>query len=38
MQYSHQAVIGVILVSVVIIALYVRNHKRKKISGMGRAD
>jgi membrane protein DedA with SNARE-associated domain len=38
MQYSHQAVIGVILVSVVIIALYVRNHKRKKISVMGRAD
>jgi membrane protein DedA with SNARE-associated domain len=30
MQYSHQAVIGVIIVSAVIIALYVRNHKRKK--------
>jgi membrane protein DedA with SNARE-associated domain len=30
MQYSHQAVIGVVIVSAVIIALYVRNHKRKK--------
>ena len=30
MQYSHQAVIGVIIVSAAIIALYVRNHKRKK--------
>ena len=30
MQYSHQAVIGVIIVSAVIIAIYVRNHKRKK--------
>jgi membrane protein DedA with SNARE-associated domain len=30
MQYSHQAVMGVIIVSAVIIALYVRNHKRKK--------
>ena len=30
MQYSHQAVIGVVIVSTVIIALYVRNHKRKK--------
>jgi len=30
MQYSHQALIGVIIVSAVIIALYVRNHKRKK--------
>ena len=38
MQYSHQAVIGVIIVSAVIIALYVRNHKRKKTAGMGRAD
>jgi len=38
MQYSHQAVIGVVIVSAVIIALYVRNHKRKKTAGMGRAD
>jgi membrane protein DedA with SNARE-associated domain len=30
MEYSHQAVIGVVIVSTVIIALYVRNHKRKK--------
>jgi len=30
MKYSHQAVIGVVIVSAVIIALYVRNHKRKK--------
>jgi membrane protein DedA with SNARE-associated domain len=30
MKYSHQAVIGVIIVSAVIIAFYVRNHKRKK--------
>ena len=38
MQYSHQAVIGVIIVSAVIIALYVRNHRRKKLAGMSRAD
>ena len=30
MQYSHQAVIGVIIVSAVIIAVYVWNHRRKK--------
>jgi membrane protein DedA with SNARE-associated domain len=30
MQYSHQALIGVVLVSAVIIAVYVRNHRRKK--------
>ena len=30
MQYSHQAVIGVVIVSAVIIALYVRNHKGKR--------
>ncbi len=30
MQYSHQAVIGVIIVSAVIIVLYVRNHRKKK--------
>jgi len=34
MQYSHQAVIGVIIVSAVIIAIYVRNHKRKKAAGL----
>lgn len=38
MQYSHQAVIGVIIMSAVIIALYVRNHKKKKAAGMVRAD
>ncbi len=30
MQYSHQALIGVVLVSAVIIVLYVRNHRKKK--------
>ncbi len=30
MQYSHQAVIGVVLVSVVIIFFYIRNHKKNK--------
>jgi membrane protein DedA with SNARE-associated domain len=34
MQYSHQAVIGVVIVSAVIIAFYVRNHKRKKAAGL----
>jgi membrane protein DedA with SNARE-associated domain len=34
MQYSHQAVIGVIIVSAVIIVLYVRNHKRKKTAAL----
>jgi membrane protein DedA with SNARE-associated domain len=29
MQYSHQAVIGVVIVSAAIIFLYVRNHKKK---------
>ncbi len=29
-QYSHQAVIGVVLVSAAIIAVYVWNHRRKK--------
>ena len=38
MQYSHQAVIGVMIVSAVIIALYVRNHKRKKLAGESRTD
>lgn len=30
-KYSHQAVIGVVIVSAVIIVLYVRNHKKKKL-------
>jgi membrane protein DedA with SNARE-associated domain len=30
MKYSHQALIGVVIVSAVIIALYVRNHRKKK--------
>lgn len=30
MRYSHQAVIGVVIVSVAIIAVYVWNHRRKK--------
>ena len=29
MQYSHQALIGVVIVSAVIIFFYVRNHRRK---------
>ena len=31
MQYSHQAVIGAVTLSVVIIAVYVWNHRRKKL-------
>jgi membrane protein DedA with SNARE-associated domain len=34
MQYSHQAVIGVVIVSAVIIAIYVRNHRKKKLSAI----
>ncbi len=30
MKYSHQAVIGVVIVSGFIIAVYVRNHRKKK--------
>ena len=30
MQYSHQALIGVVIVSIVIIYFYVRVHKKKK--------
>jgi membrane protein DedA with SNARE-associated domain len=30
MKYSHQALIGVVVVSVIIIAIYVRNLRRKK--------
>jgi hypothetical protein len=29
MQYSHQAVVGVIIFSVVLITLYVWRHKKK---------
>jgi membrane protein DedA with SNARE-associated domain len=36
MQYSHQAVIGVIIMSAAIIAVYVWNHRRKKSSQAGR--
>ena len=32
-RYSHQALIGATLLSAVIIALYVRAHRRKKLSG-----
>jgi membrane protein DedA with SNARE-associated domain len=35
MQYSHQAVIGVIIASAVIIAVYVWNHRRKKTNRAG---
>jgi membrane protein DedA with SNARE-associated domain len=35
MQYSHQAVIGVIIASAVIIAVYVWNHRRKKNNRAG---
>lgn len=34
MQYSHQAVIGVVIVSAVIIYFYVRNHRKKKIGAV----
>lgn len=34
MRYSHQAVIGVVIVSAVIIVLYVRNHKKKKFNAV----
>jgi membrane protein DedA with SNARE-associated domain len=37
MKYSHQALIGVSIVSAVIIALYVRNHRKKK-QNVGAAD
>ncbi|HEY6010899.1 MAG TPA: DedA family protein [Nitrospirota bacterium] len=30
MQYSHQALIGVVVLSVLIIVVYVWNHRRKK--------
>jgi len=37
MKYSHQALIGVVVVSTVIIYFYVRNH-RKKTARLGQAD
>jgi len=37
MNYSHQALLGVIIVSTVIIVLYVRNHKRKNRAAAGDA-
>jgi membrane protein DedA with SNARE-associated domain len=33
MRYSHQALIGAMVLSAVIIALYVRAYKKKKLSG-----
>ena len=33
MQYSHQALIGVVIASLVIIYFYVRAHKKKKGAG-----
>lgn len=30
MQYSHQALIGVVLVSAAIVVVYIRNHRKKK--------
>ncbi|HEX9019847.1 MAG TPA: DedA family protein [Nitrospirota bacterium] len=32
MRYSHQALIAVVIVSAVVVAVYVRNHKRKNFS------
>jgi membrane protein DedA with SNARE-associated domain len=34
-RYSHQALIGALLLSAVIIALYVRAHRKKKLSRSG---
>ena len=36
MRYSHQALIGAVLLSAVIIALYVRAHRKKKLAGKRR--
>jgi len=33
MKYSHQAVIGVVIFSAVLIAVYVRRHRRKSVAG-----
>jgi len=32
MRYSHQALIGVIVFSFVLVAVYVRRHRRKNAS------
>jgi len=32
MKYSHQALIGVVIASALLITVYVRNHRRKKAS------
>jgi membrane protein DedA with SNARE-associated domain len=31
MRYSHQAVIGVVIISAVIIYFYIRNHRKKRL-------
>lgn len=36
MRYSHQALIGAVLLSAVIITLYVRAHRKKKLAGKKR--
>ncbi|MDA8240247.1 MAG: DedA family protein [Nitrospiraceae bacterium] len=36
MRYSHQALIGAVLLSAVIIVLYVRAHRKKKLAGKRR--
>jgi membrane protein DedA with SNARE-associated domain len=38
MKYSHQALISVVLVSIVIIMLYVRNHRKKNRAGSNSAQ
>ena len=38
MKYSHQALISVVLVSIVIIMLYVRNHRKKHRAGSNSAQ
>jgi membrane protein DedA with SNARE-associated domain len=37
MKYSHQALIGVVIVSSVIIYFYVKNHRKKKAVSEGEA-
>jgi membrane protein DedA with SNARE-associated domain len=38
MKYSHQALIGVVILSAVIIAVYVRNYKKKKPANMANSN
>jgi membrane protein DedA with SNARE-associated domain len=38
MQYSHQALIGALTLSVVIIVVYIWNHRRKKLLNAGSRD